>query len=211
VRFIPKIIYKVKTREKVISLTFDDGPHPDYTEQILEILAEKNVKATFFVTGENIEKYNSIAKRMIQEGHELGNHSYSHKNLIFKSPMTIKKEITFTDKLLRDVGCKGDIHFRPPFGRILLIAAFILSSLDKKVIMWSVPTKDYKEKDTSEILKKINRRIKPGAIIVLHDSGIVRNGKPVNRKQTVEAVKKIINNLQQKGYKFKTVSELINN
>ena len=207
----PKFIYKVKTKNKQVALTFDDGPHPEFTIKLLDLFKEKGIKATFFVTGKNIEKQKNIISRIIKEGHELGNHSYSHKNLIFKKKSFIKKEIEKTDVLLRKLGVKGEILFRPPFGRLLFTASSVLASLNKKVIMWNVPTKDYKEKDPNVILKRIYKRIKPGSIIVLHDSGIERSGKKIDRQTTINAVKVLINELPKKGYEFRTVSELINN
>ncbi|MCK5051517.1 MAG: polysaccharide deacetylase family protein [Candidatus Cloacimonetes bacterium] len=207
----PKFIYKVKTNEKLVALTFDDGPHPLFTTELLDLFKEKGIKATFFVTGSGIKKHQKIVIRMITEGHELGNHSYSHKNLIFKKKSTIRNEIKKTDVLLRGLGVKGDIHFRPPFGRILFVASSVLASLNKKVIMWNVPTKDFKENDPNVILKRIYKRIKPGSIMVLHDSGIERHGKKIDRKATINAVKVLIDELPKKGYKFRTVSELINN
>ena len=205
----PKFIYKVRTNEKLVALTFDDGPHPVFTNELLDLFKEKGIKATFFVTGKNIEKHNNIINRMIAEGHELGNHSYSHNNLIFKKKNKIKEEIQKTDSLLRELGVKGDIHFRPPFGRLLFAASAVLASLNKKVIMWNVPTKDFKENDPNVILKRIYKRIKPGSIIVLHDSGVERPGKRIDRIVTITVVKKLIDELLKKGYKFRTVSELI--
>jgi len=207
----PKFIYKVKTNEKLVALTFDDGPHPEFTIELLDLFKEKGIKVTFFVRGSKIETHNKIVSRMITEGHELGNHSYSHKNLIFKKKSTIRIEIEKTDRLLRELGVKGDIHFRPPFGRILFSASSVLASLNKKVIMWNVPTKDFKENDPNVILKRIYKRIKPGSIIVLHDSGVEKHGKEINRQSTISAVKVLIDELAKKGYKFRTVSELINN
>ena len=208
---LPKFIYKVKTNEKIIALTFDDGPHHLFTNKLLDLFKEKGIKATFFVTGTNIEKHKKIIKRVIAEGHELGNHSYSHKNLIFKKTSMIREEIQKTDSLLRELGVKGEIHFRPPFGRLLFAASSVLASLNKKVVMWNVPTKDYKENDKSVILKRIYKRIKPGSIIVLHDSGIERPGKKIDRNATIDAVKMLSDELPKMGYKFRTVSELINN
>ena len=205
----PKFIYKVKTKEKLIALTLDDGPHPEFTTELLDIFKEKGIKATFFVTGSNIEKHKNIVKRMITEGHELGNHSYSHKNLIFKKKSMIREEIEKTDNILRELGVKGEIHFRPPFGRLLFAASAVLASLNKKVIMWNVPTKDFKENDPNVILKRIYKRIKPGSIIVLHDSGIERPGKRIDRRATILTVKKLLDELLKKGYKFRTVSKLI--
>ena len=206
---IPKIIFKAKIKEKLVALTFDDGPHPEFTIELLDIFKENGIKATFFVTGKNIEKHKNIINRMIAEGHELGNHTYSHKNLIFKKKSMIFEEIERTDKLLHDLGVKGDIFFRPPYGRILFSAAAVLASLNKKVIMWNIPTKDYKENDPDIILKRIYKRIKPGSIIELHDYGVERAGKKIDRQATINAVKILINELPKRGYGFRTVSELI--
>ena len=207
----PKFIYKVKTDKKLVAFTFDDGPHPEFTIKLLELFKEKGIKATFFVTGSNIEKHKQLIIRMIKEGHELGNHSYSHKNLIFKKKNMIREEIEKTDSFLRELGVKGEIHFRPPFGRLLFAASSVLVSLKKKVIMWNVPTKDYKENDPNVILNRIYKRIKPGSIIVLHDSGIEISGKKIDRQATIDAVKVLIDELPKMGYEFRTVSELINN
>lgn len=208
---LPKFIYKVKTNEKLIALTFDDGPHPVFTINLLDIFKEKGIKATFFVTGNSIVKHKNIVRRMIAEGHELGNHSFSHINLIFKKKSIIREEIEKTDRLLRELGVKDEIHFRPPFGRLLFAASSVLVSLNKKVIMWNVPTKDFKENDPHIILNRIYKRIKPGSIIVLHDSGVERPGKKIDRQATINAVKVLIEELPNKGYEFRTVSELINN
>ncbi|MDA3813717.1 MAG: polysaccharide deacetylase family protein [Candidatus Cloacimonetes bacterium] len=205
----PKFIFRVRIKENLVALTFDDGPHPEFTKELLDLFKERGIKATFFVTGEKIEKHREIIKRMIADGHELGNHSYSHKNLIFKKKSKIKEEIQKTDYLLRDLGVKGEIHFRPPYGRLLFSAFAVLASLNKKVIMWNIPTKDYKERDPKVILSRIYKRIKPGSIIVLHDSGIERTGKEIDRQATIDAVKELINELPKKVYKFRTVSELI--
>ena len=206
----PKFIYKIKTNEKFVALTFDDGPHPLFTNRLLDIFKEKGIKATFFVAGNKIEKHKKIISRMIAEGHELGNHSYYHKNLIFKKKSMIREEIQKTDRLLRELGVKGDIHFRPPFGRLLFAACSVIASLNKKVIMWNVPTRDFKESDPNVILKRIYKRIKPGAIIVLHDSGIERPGKKIDRQATIDVVKMLIDGLPKRGYEFRTISELIN-
>ncbi|NQT64819.1 MAG: polysaccharide deacetylase family protein [FCB group bacterium] len=206
----PKFIFRVRIKENLVALTFDDGPHPEFTKELLDLFKEKGIKATFFVTGKKIEKHKDIIKRMIAEGHELGNHSYSHKNLIFKKKSILKEEIQNTDNLLRGLGVKGEILFRPPFGRLSFTAFTILASMNKKVIMWNVPTKDYKENDPKIILNKIYKRIKPGSIIVLHDSGIDRTGKEIDRQATIIAVKELIKELPKKGYNFRTVSQLIN-
>ncbi|MDO9578190.1 MAG: polysaccharide deacetylase family protein [Candidatus Cloacimonadales bacterium] len=206
----PKIIFGIKIRQKAICLTFDDGPHPVYTPQILQMLAKHDMKATFFITGSKIQKYRKILEQMISEGHEVGNHGYSHRNLIFKSKEFILNEINKTDELLRECGAKGEIVFRPPYGRMSLKAIFLLGELNKKIIMWNIPTKDYKAENSQSIIRKIRKKLKPGGIIILHDAGKLINSN-VDRTFTIEAVELIIEEILQKGYSFKTISEMLKN
>lgn len=206
----PKIIFGFKNKEKSICLTFDDGPHPVYTPKILTILAKHSVKATFFITGSKIQKYKRILKQLISEGHEVGNHGYSHRNLIFKNKEFILNEINRTDELLRDCGAKGEIVFRPPYGRMSLKAIFLLGELNKKIIMWNIPTIDYKADSSQKIIRRIRKKLKPGGIIILHDAGTLINSN-VDRTFTIEAVEQIIEEILHKGYSFKTISEMLKN
>ena len=204
----PKIIFGFKTRERNVCLTFDDGPHPVYTPQLLDILADSGVRATFFITGNKIKKYKNIVKRMISEGHEVANHGYSHRNLLFKNTQFIKNEIEKTDDLLRKCGAEGEIVFRPPFGRISLKAFCFLGKINKKIIMWNIPTKDFKAKSTDSILKKIYAKLRRGGIIVLHDAG--KNiDSDVDRIHTVNAVKHVVVEILKRNYSFATISEML--
>lgn len=203
----PKIVFGFKTKEKTICLTFDDGPHPDYTPQILDLLAEYKIKATFFILGSKIRNYREIVERIIREGHQVGNHGYSHRNLIFKKKGFILTEINKTDELLRECGAEGDIVFRPPYGRMSLRTLLLLGKLNKKVIMWNIPSKDYKAENSRRILSRIRRRLKPGAIIVMHDAG--KEDVSVNRKSGVQALNILLSELSAAGYSFRTISELL--
>ena len=198
-----KIYRHGNRKEKSIALTFDDGPHPLFTVSILKSLAEYNIKATFFITGKDAEEHSELVQKIIHEGHEIGNHSFSHKSLIFRSIIFIINEIEKTDKILKNLGVKGEIYFRPPYGRIGAIARMVLRKMRKKIILWDNGPKDFKCLSCEEVVDKVLKKLKPGSIIVLHDGG------GVDRSITVKAVDMLIPEILKKGYKFQTVSELI--
>lgn len=202
-QFYGGIVTKAETTEKVVALTFDDGP-TDNTDEILSILKEENVKATFFVTGREIEENFEEAKKLAEAGHELGNHSYSHKRMVLKTPSFIKNEIEKTDELIRKAGYEGTIQFRPPNGKKLILLPRYLDKHDRKTILWNLEPDSYSEiaSDSEKIVMHVNENIEPGSIILLHvmyDS----------REESMKSVKGIITELKAKGYKFQTVSEML--
>ncbi|WLD94233.1 polysaccharide deacetylase family protein [Alkalihalobacillus sp. AL-G] len=198
------LVEQVNTEEKVVALTFDDGP-TEKTDDILKILADTKVKATFFLNGNMIKKNPEAAKSIVQAGHELGNHTYSHQRMIFKSYSFIENEIERTDEAIRKVGYKGDIHFRPPNGKKLFLLPFYLNKHDKKTIMWNIePDSDPEIAGSSDrIFQHVNETIEPGSIILLH---VMYDNE---ERESLEAVEKIIHTLKDKGYSFQTVSELL--
>jgi chitin deacetylase len=131
-QLLGEIVPRVETSQKVVALTFDDGPTVEGTTQILSILREHNVKATFFLTGAEIEKNLEPAKQIVLAGHEVGNHSYTHERMFFKTPSFIEREIDETDKRIREAGYTGEIHFRSPFGKKFLLLPYYLSKRHKK-------------------------------------------------------------------------------
>ncbi len=191
-------------QEKVVALTYDDGPYPPYTNQLLDILDRYQVKATFFEIGRNIEKHPEIVPMIIARGNELGNHSYSHKDMMFKPREYLLSEIEKTDKLLQELGVKQDsISFRPPWGRRFVVLSYLLSQMHKKLIMWDVDSQDYEKTHTAqEIANQVINNVRSGSIVVMHDGG-------GDRSKTVAATDIIVKTLQSKGYAFKTVSELL--
>lgn len=197
-----KMITCVDINEKVLALTYDDGPNPPYTDNLLDVLRECNAKATFFAVGENIEKHINTTWRMIAEGHELGNHSYSHKKMVGTNLNTIRAEIEKTDDILSNLGVRSDIHFRPPFGVKRIRLPWELSRRRKTTVLWNVDPKDYQSLSSEEIASFVVRNVKPGSIVLFHDGG-------GDRSQTVAATKMVIKQLQQEGYQFKTVTELM--
>ncbi|HZS08814.1 MAG TPA: polysaccharide deacetylase family protein [Blastocatellia bacterium] len=199
-----EIVPGVKTSQKAVALTFDDGPAPGATDEILAILDEAGVKATFFLIGAELEQHLAEGKKIVAAGHELGNHSYSHDRMLFKSPSFIRQELERTDQLIRATGYQGAIHFRAPFGKKFLLLPWYLSKTGRKDIMWDVEpesfskTADDHEKITSHVLTNA----RPGSIILLH---VMYK----SRSESLRSVKGIIAGLKNQGYSFKTVSELL--
>ncbi|SER81576.1 polysaccharide deacetylase family protein [Psychrobacillus sp. OK032] len=197
-----EIMWEIKTEEKVVALTFDDGPHPKHTAEILDILSNYDAKATFFVVGENAEKNSDLILRQYNEGHEIANHTYTHplKTTLAK----LEKELKQTDEIIFSITGTYPELFRPVEGQY---SDQMIQSVVKKgyrVIMWSwhQDTEDWKNPGIHRIEKTVLKGVKPGNIILFHDGG-------GNRRQTVEALEKIIPELKEQGYEFVTVSELI--
>ncbi|MFC1620006.1 polysaccharide deacetylase family protein [Candidatus Neomarinimicrobiota bacterium] len=202
--FIPfgKTYTHIDTKESVVSLSFDDGPHPSYTVDLLEVLREHQVKATFFMVGKKVEQYPHVVQAVIEYGHEIGNHSYSHPFLIFKSCSYIRREINLTDSLLRNAGVENEILFRAPYGAQFLALPIVLRKIKKKNVLFSISPRDWIPQDPSRIAEHVSKRIRPGSIITLHD------GDPEGRR-IVESTSQIITNLKNQGFKVVTVSELL--
>ncbi len=195
------IFYKNPTQTKRIALTFDDGPHPKYTEKILKILDKYNVKATFFVIGVNAENYPEELKRIFLSGHEIGNHSYSHSSKIYQGN-NLENEMIKCEKTIENIiGLKPTL-FRPPRGEFSTAIKEITLKNNYPVIMWSIDTRDWAHTSPESILNNIRKNIKGGDIILMHDYISGKN-------TTCDALNLIIPFLLEKGYEFVTVSELI--
>lgn len=201
------IIYKGNTAQRLVALTFDDGPDPYYTPKILDILKQKHVKATFFVLGKQVEQFPNLMKRIVNEGHGIANHTWNHPRLPNLTTSELIKEITSTQKIMENtVNRKPDL-FRPPYGDVTKSDLFVLDHIGFRVVGWSVDTLDWSGKSASEILATIESNISPGGIILQH------NFQSKDRKLdgTVEALPNIIDNLRKKGYQFVTVQTLLDN
>lgn len=188
---------QAEKHKKVVALTFDDGPDGNTTPQALDILAKYKIKATFFVQGKNIAGNEAILKRMQAEGHEVGNHSWNHPVLTQLSLEDAKKQITDTESAITSVLGKSSKLMRPPYGAI---SDDIRNSLDLSFIMWDVDSLDWKSKNETAILTEVQRQVKNGSIILMHDI----------HAETVNALPKIIDYLKEQGYHFVTVPEMLN-
>ena len=203
-QFFGQLVARVNTSQKVVALTFDDGPTPRATDEILSILEEEHIHATFFVIGGELETNMAEAKKIVSAGHELGNHTYSHERMLLVSPSFVKQEIESTDKLIRDAGYQGEILFRPPYGKKLFALPYYLSKTGRKSITWDVEPDSYPEiaASSDRIAEHVLAKTQPGSIILLHVM------YPTGR-ESMKAVRKIVDGLKAQGYSFKTVSELL--
>jgi peptidoglycan/xylan/chitin deacetylase (PgdA/CDA1 family) len=124
-----ELVRRVETPDSLVAITFDDGPTPGFTDEVLEILGRTGTPATFFVVGSSVEENPDQAAALVAAGHELGNHSYSHRTLVLKGPSSVRSEVVRTDSLIRAAGYTGEIHFRPPYGKKLFVLPWVLSRL----------------------------------------------------------------------------------
>ena len=200
-QFFGEIYSRVETPEKVVALTFDDGPTKANTDKILAILQEENVEATFYLMGAEIEKNPGEAEKIAAAGHELGNHTYHHERMWFVSPDFVETEVEKTDELIKKAGYTGEITFRPPFGKKLFVLPWYLSSTGRKTITWDVEPETYFQK-SEDMVKYSLENTRNGSIILLH---VMYD----NRAESMKSIQPIISGLREKGFVFKTVSELI--
>ncbi len=203
-QFFGVIVPRVSTSEKAVALTFDDGPTANATDEILRVLAQMKVKATFFLIGSELERNMDEGRKIAAAGHELGNHSYSHIRMILVTPSFVRQEIEKTDRLIREVGYSREICFRPPFGKKLLALPYYLSRTGRKTIMWDVAPDSNPEiaGDSDRIVEEVRLRVRPGSIILLH-------AMYPRREQSLKAIGGIIASLGREGYHFVTISELL--
>jgi len=189
----------VETNQKVVALTFDDGPTTN-VDQILPLLKRYDAKATFFLIGQEIKKNPKEAEKIAAAGFQIGNHTYSHQRMIFKSPAFIQEEIEKTDALIRKAGYKGEIDFRPPNGKKLVGLPFYLHKHHRDTITWSLEPDTYYT-SVSDKVKYVNKNVQPGSIILIHPM-YDHSGKEL------QAIEGILKELSDEGYKFVTVNEL---
>lgn len=186
-----------------IALTFDDGPHPVYTPIILDILKEYGVHATFFMIGENAERYPELVLRIQEEGHEIGNHTYYHANLKKTTPQRIRDEILEAEATILQIGDQRPKLLRPPGGLYDQAVCEAARALDYDIILWTIDTKDWAHTPAKEIVEKVESNIRCGDIILCHD---FVGGAP---STTPDALRIILPDLLQEDFTFVTVSELI--
>lgn len=185
-----------------IALTFDDGPHPIYTPMILDILNQNDIKATFFMVGENVELYGDVAARVLLEGHEIGNHTHTHPHIVNTPQSKLLKEILACDNSIYSISEYKTKLFRPPEGVVERNISELAEKLDYSIILWSIDTRDWAGTPTDDIVENVLKNTEGGDIILMHD--YVSHNTP-----TPDALKQIIPVLKSKGYEFVTVSELI--
>jgi len=205
---IPKVIpagshyqySSVPSAGKYLAITFDDGPHPTHTPRLLDMLAQRNIKATFFVVGKNAQAQSSIIRRMVREGHEIGNHTWTHANLNTKSKDSIRKEFADSSQaIFKATGIRPKL-MRPPYGAFRTeLRQWARSEFGYPTILWSVDPRDWADRNASTVTRRLVDGARPGGILLAHDI----------HKTTVDAMPNTLDGLLQRGYKFVTVSQLI--
>ena len=192
----------VDTDAKRIALTFDDGPHPHQTREILDVLAKYDVRATFFMVGENVVNYPDAAKAVAQAGHEIGNHTFSHCRVSASKAEELEHEMERCEEVIEECcGCETRL-FRPPEGCITPFVESCAVEEDYSLILWSLDTRDWEGRSAEAITRAVLKEIRPGAIVLMHDY-IGKNA------HTAEALRLLIPQLLQNGYELVSVSELL--
>lgn len=209
-------VMRVETAERAIALTFDDGPNPIYTPQILEVLAQYQAKATFFMVGANVRQYPQMVRDVQQAGHTIANHTQSHSKLVAQSFAQVRSELMACDQAL--VEARGDSQipdgvadqwFRPPYGAYDLTAAIATQSLHQRMAIWSCSGDDWKGDRGEVVADRLRAGIQPGAIVLLHDGWVKTDTATMqDRSGTVQALRLILPELQAKNYRCVTLPEL---
>lgn len=186
------------TAEKVVSLTFDDGPHPYYTEALLTILKLEGVKATFFTVGKMGEKYSNLLRRIVEDGHEIGNHTFSHTTLSNLSATDIETEYRANSAVIEAATGKRPVFCRPPGGRYNELAIRIAQDLGMTTTLWTDDPGDYEITDPKKLERQTFSKVANGGIILLH-SGVA---------QTLEILPELIHSVRRQGFRFVSLAEL---
>ena len=192
-----------------IALTYDDGPNDPHTLRLLEVLARHGARATFFLIGRYVEQRPDIVREIVKAGHVVGNHTFTHPLLIFKTAAEVHKELTDCRSALQDaIGAHSNL-FRPPFGGRRPAVVRVVRELGLQPVMWNVTGYDWNAPPAAVIERKVSRQIRGGDVILLHDGGHKQLG--ADRSQTVLATENLIQRYKQDGYEFVTISEMMQN
>jgi peptidoglycan/xylan/chitin deacetylase (PgdA/CDA1 family) len=184
-----------------IAMTFDDGPHPTNTPRLLDMLRERNIKATFYVVGQNVRRYPEIMARMAAEGHEIGNHSWDHPSLTKLSAEGVDSQLRRTHEAIIQTTGVRPRTLRPPYGAFTRgLAARTFDDYGYKTIMWSVDPRDWADRSASIVTSRILDKTRSGSIVLAHDI----------HRSTIDAMPQTLDKLRAAGYQFVTVSQLIN-
>ncbi len=189
----------------VICLTFDDGPNPEITPQILDVLAEYHIPATFFLVGYRAERSPELVKKILEHGHEIGVHTYDHCHaysmFAYKSIKTIRRGI----RILENITGESIVWFRPPWGALNFFEVATVKHFNLRIVLWTANAIDWDIKTTPlQIVERLKRKLQPGCIIVVHDAG----GDPGAPRHTLDALPQFIEQAQAEGYRFLTLTAI---
>jgi peptidoglycan-N-acetylglucosamine deacetylase len=197
----PWILWKGPADSMDLFLTFDDGPHPEHTPAVLEILKKERVAGTFFLNGRNVLLYPGVTERIRVEGHAVGNHGFSHARLDWKKKELILAEIGDTDAALSKVSGRSPVFFRPPYGRFDPRFRKWMRESGRSLVLWSLLAGDFLDLHPGAIVERVCRHAHPGAVVLLHD------GHP-NSPSLIAALPEMIRRLKSGGFTLKSLDEL---
>jgi peptidoglycan/xylan/chitin deacetylase (PgdA/CDA1 family) len=184
-----------------VYLTFDDGPHRDTTPQVLDILSQHQSLASFFLVGNRIDGAEDVVEQILERGHIIANHGYSHRKLGWLSSRTIEKEITDTEQIFQSHHWQYVRYFRPPFGHFRPGFDLILRRLGYRMVMWSLMPGDYRPMDPDRLLSRALSKLTPGTIIALHDHTVAP-------KSMLEMLPKLLEEIELRGYQCKRLDQI---
>ena len=190
-----------------LALTYDDGPNHPHTQRLLEVLARHEVQATFFLIGRFVAEKPNVAREVARAGHVIGNHTFNHPNLIFRSAARVRSELEQCRKILTDTVGEHSTLWRPPFGARLPHVLGVSRQLGLEPVMWTVSSNDWKIFTADGIERRVSERVRGGDVILMHDGGHVRMG--ADRARTVEATDRLIRRYKDQGYRLVTVPEMM--
>jgi len=190
-----------------LALTYDDGPNDPHTLRLLEVLARHNICATFFVIGRYVQQRPDIVREIVKAGHVIGNHTFSHPLLTFKSTAEVRKELTDCHSAIQDTVGEPSNLFRPPFGGRRPAVLRIAREMDLMPVMWNVTGYDWNAPPAATIERKVFSQIRGGEVILLHDGGHKQMGS--DRSQTVLATDHLITRYKSEGYNFATIPQML--
>jgi peptidoglycan/xylan/chitin deacetylase (PgdA/CDA1 family) len=197
------VVHRLQTTDKVVALTFDDGPSDEHTIEVLDMLNRLDVKATFFLSGSSVAAHPQTSAQIAARGHDLGNHGYSHERMLFRSQAWIADEIDRTDDLLRATGYKGRIFFRPPYGKQFISLLWYLRSENRTLINWDINAdRSPRSKDAESIAAYVIDAVQPGSIVLLH---VMWHSRQASR----DALPLIVQGLRERGYRFMRLSQML--
>jgi peptidoglycan/xylan/chitin deacetylase (PgdA/CDA1 family) len=196
-----RLVDRTDTSDKVVALTLDDGPTA-LAPDVLRILADADVAATFYLNGRDLAARPDLGRAIAAAGHEIGNHTYSHRRMVFVTPRTVAAEVERTDEEIRRTGYRGPITFRPPYGKKLWTLPKYLSEHGRTTVTWDVEPDSARDANADQIVAETVDAVRPGSIILLH---VMHEGRAASRA----AIPRIVDELRADGYRFVTVSDLI--
>lgn len=201
-------VFRRGLAKREVALTFDDGPDPEYTPRLLDLLNSYGAKATFFVVGSHAEKNPELIRRMHEEGHTLGIHNYVHRSNWIMSPRTVKRQVQRTSDIIESITGERPVYYRPPWG---IVNVFDFAQLrHMQIVLWTSMFGDWKEKVGAENLyRKMRERLAPGQVFLLHDRGDTFGADPGAPAQTIEALERILKDGRELDLRFVGIGELI--